>query len=415
HHHPLTFIEELEDDGVNCNGCGESISGPCCRCGPCKYFLHKSCVELPLEIVQHPLHPHHILHYHYKCGPLPCFSCKRVIEGFLYSCTVCYFILDVYCSHTSLLKLQQRIQHRTHNPSIYVSKPAIFSCDACGVEHKGKFYLCTTCDIMVNKTCHASTKSFKHNDHEHDLVLADCLPSEDFKFLYRCEICRETLSREYWTYYCKKCLYFVHLKCAKSKTKLSSGQRNYERVAKFNHPSHMRPLILSDDQSKAPCNGCALPILGSFYHCAKTECRFLLHECSCSYEIDCKCASSQGIIKHEAHKHALVWQEVEYRKYCNLCAGSRRHVFACDSCSFYVCSDCAMLCRVMRHRYDEHPFRLTYSPSYLDADEFYCEICEEEIDPKIRFYHCDVCDQSTHPECISPRLRHPNWKFRNFP
>ncbi|XAR64671.1 hypothetical protein NMG60_11008438 [Bertholletia excelsa] len=450
HDHRLIFIEELEDDGVRCDGCGESISGPCYSCDICKYFLHKSCAKLPLEI-SHPVHPHHTLQIYYRVKSLPCFSCKRVIEGFFYGCKDCLIPLDINCSRTSLLKVQQRISHRTHSPPVYISKLAIFSCDACGVKHEGKFYLCTTCNIMVNETCHASPKSFKHNDHEHDLFLADCLPFEDFRFLYKCEICRETLSREYWIYYCKKCLYFIHLKCAKSETKLSSasqlqideanlitlpppyesidpitlfmkkisGHGNYKIVIEFNHPSHQgHPLILSVGQSKASvwnnarhikqCNGCALPILGPFYHCA--ECGFILHEwcarlpnelqhpshpkhtleldtkpsiwgerceicmeqcnifmyrCStCGYKIDCKCASLPSTIKHEAHNHTLVWQKVKGLIYCSLY-------------------------------------------------EFYCEICEEEIDPKICFYHCVVCDQSTHPQCISPPLRYPNWKFEN--
>ncbi|XAR64672.1 hypothetical protein NMG60_11008439 [Bertholletia excelsa] len=499
HSHPLTFVEELEDDDVCCDVCKELISGPCYSCDTCKYFLHESCAKLPMEITDHPLHPHHTLRIFYHHHELPCFFCKRIIEGFLYGCKDCFFLLDINCSHTSWRKVQQRIQHRTHNTSLYISKPGIFSCDACGVKHKGKSYLCT-CGIMVNKTCYNSPKSFQHDDHEHSLVLADCLPFEDFKFQNKCEICHEMLSREYWTYYCKKCGYFIHLKCAKLKTKLSSesqlqidednlvtlppsdesidpitlfikkisGQGNYERVAEFNHPSHVHPLIFSDDQSKAPiwnnarhveqCNGCAVPILAPFYHCAETECRFFLHECcarlpnqlqlpshhehtleldtklsiggeccrickeygnifmytcsTCKYMIDCKCASLAGIIKHEAHQHALVWQKIEYKKYCSLCTKFfESNVFACDSCGFNVCPNCAMLRRVMRHRYDEHPFRLAYSPSHLDADEFYCEICEKEMDPKVRFYHCTECDQSSHPNCISPLLQYPNWKF----
>ncbi|KAM7502383.1 hypothetical protein LguiB_001287 [Lonicera macranthoides] len=75
------------------------------------------------------------------------------------------------------------------------------------------------------------------------------------------------------------------------------------------------------------------------------------------------------------------------------------------SISFYGCPQyiwCAMLKRTVKHDWDKHDITLRYPPYSDHPDDFYCEICEEEIHPKFWLYHCGLCDQPFHTECLRP-------------
>ncbi|KAF5952545.1 hypothetical protein HYC85_010489 [Camellia sinensis] len=75
--------------------------------------------------------------------------------------------------------------------------------------------------------------------------------------------------------------------------------------------------------------------------------------------------------------------------------------FGCDICNFNLHYTCAVLPDAIKHRYDEyHPFTLIYAPIKDGSNEYICEFCEEEIDPKWWFYHCIHCDQSACAKCI---------------
>ncbi|CAL5395361.1 unnamed protein product [Camellia sinensis] len=55
--------------------------------------------------------------------------------------------------------------------------------------------------------------------------------------------------------------------------------------------------------------------------------------------------------------------------------------------------------RTVSHRFDKHPLSLLY---FGYQDEYYCEICEGEVNPFCWFYHCDDGNWSLHKECIHP-------------
>ncbi|GKD54932.1 zinc finger, PHD-type containing protein [Tanacetum coccineum] len=74
--------------------------------------------------------------------------------------------------------------------------------------------------------------------------------------------------------------------------------------------------------------------------------------------------------------------------------------FSCRSCDFYLHSDCALfLPRIINHKLDKHPMKLTYGPVENHKSEYICEVCEEELNPNIWFYHCHVCAYSLHTRC----------------
>ncbi|KAM0021567.1 putative chromatin regulator PHD family [Helianthus debilis subsp. tardiflorus] len=42
---------------------------------------------------------------------------------------------------------------------------------------------------------------------------------------------------------------------------------------------------------------------------------------------------------------------------------------------------------------------LSYLPIENHKSEYFCEICEQKLNPHNCFYHCDMCSQSVHIEC----------------
>ncbi|KAL7176385.1 hypothetical protein ACSBR2_029842 [Camellia fascicularis] len=108
-------------------------------------------------------------------------------------------------------------------------------------------------------------------------------------------------------------------------------------------------------------------------------------------------------IMHKAHEHPLILKEIGRNEGCAACDQSCGMLsFGCgiSSCSFNLHCACALLPSIFNHRYDEHPFILTYAPIENGPDEYWCEFCENQIDPKWWFYHYTCCDKSACAKCI---------------
>ncbi|XAR68567.1 hypothetical protein NMG60_11003741 [Bertholletia excelsa] len=509
HDHSLTFSEIPGENAkqFNCYAC--------------------SCAELPQELT-HPCHPEHavILHpnppttyFRFRCI---CDVCRKICTRFIYHCSTCKFDVDINCA-LMVHNIQQKVQHTGHQHQLIpLHKPAFFFCDACGIEHKGSSYLCTTCGFWANQQCVLSPKTIKlrENYHLHPLTLIYSVPYEYYyHYMSHCQICHERIYRRQWIYVCDKCQYLVHVNCATSEiqdsmieTKTEDSSSEQPRDCKTNNEdqdneinpislpmpdesidlvtqfikdvklegncreeldiinnSHEHPLFFFDNQvedeglsgSQQPlwniekrkgeqCHGCQRTISVPFYYCA--QCNFSLHQwcaklpkelwhpthpehsllliterpsyrwfyncascesrpdmyvfgCTkCEFYLDIKCASLPRTIKHEAHKHLLALRQILSE--CSACGGDVNFGYECDICKYNLHIGCGLLPRTIKHRYDEHPFALIYGASSLDQvdDEYYCEICEEEVNSEYWFYHCHHCDQSLHMKCIRPIL-----------
>ncbi|PWA44680.1 C1-like protein [Artemisia annua] len=64
--------------------------------------------------------------------------------------------------------------------------------------------------------------------------------------------------------------------------------------------------------------------------------------------------------------------------------------YSCKACDFQLCMFCALKVPIsLAHRYCKgHEIPLTYPPVEDHPEDFYCDICEEEMDPKFPLYHC---------------------------
>ncbi|XP_023750541.1 uncharacterized protein LOC111898883 [Lactuca sativa] len=283
HEHPLKLIdlqlqlqyeeEEEEDDddddegghsiakdrfhGVTCWRCGEEIHiyhryYYKCSSSCNNFSLHKFCAELPSRL-EHPSHPHHTLilvpysssymYYYFKCK-----LCKRgQHHGELsYQCSKCDFSIDLRCA----VEVGKNVIHHpwhTHLLTCVIPKPILCECSACGKEHKGIFYQCTTCagGFNIHSECAFSPKKLLIQDrtygafsHTHPLTISYSFPQIDQKAKHdpRCRLCGTEFfdTEDLWIYKCDKCLYYVHLHCTTSKRWWPTGSdktiQNYKDV-----------------------------------------------------------------------------------------------------------------------------------------------------------------------------------------
>ncbi|XP_058207622.1 uncharacterized protein LOC131320788 isoform X2 [Rhododendron vialii] len=231
---------------------------------------------------------------------------------------------------------------------------------------------------------HEGAAEIKHGSHRHPLTLYEGPidhASSHFNVAWnvqKCHGCAQSISAPF--YYCVECEFYLHVWCA-------------ELPEELRHPAHpQHNLFLSKGSCVIKCKCCNLFGSTLFYECEK-----------CYFYLDCKCASLPRVIKHESHdKHTLALRPTPFSGTCISCSASLRISFECWGCKFNLCVRCAILPRTVRHRYDKHPFTLTYSPLPYRTDDDFCEICEEGIDSNRWFYHCGECDQYLHTDCILP-------------
>ncbi|KAK1377859.1 hypothetical protein POM88_024603 [Heracleum sosnowskyi] len=182
-------------------------------------------------------------------------------------------------------------------------------------------------------------------------------------------------------YGCIDCNFFLHTICAAELPK---------EIQHASHPQHK--LIRCDRMSKPNaffiCGYCENLSSGMFYRCD-----------SCEIYIDLVCAAMPSEIKHDAHKHKLLYHiySKEYR---------------CAECSWnnQIDVDCARKPGRIKHRWDEHQLCLMYPPVKGHPHDFNCERCSEDINPNRWFYHCHKCDTSFHDECLD-QVGYKNIKF----
>ncbi|KAL7586660.1 hypothetical protein Lser_V15G38590 [Lactuca serriola] len=172
------------------------------------------------------------------------------------------------------------------------------------------------------------------------------------------------------------------------------------------HPQHNLYLICSN-------------ILGFFFdvfNCAiyNLPCNGFAYCCfKCGYYVDVTCGFIPKEITHKAHpNHLLSILQLKGDKYdtqCHMCLmGFYRDElsFHCSMCDIYIHPECALLlAETIRHKYDKHPMKLSYLPIENHKSEYFCEICEEHLNPHQSFYHCKDCAQSVHTACASSILQ----------
>ncbi|MFQ6661551.1 hypothetical protein Gotur_029674 [Gossypium turneri] len=351
HPHPLVFIKyqtvaskEVDPEAAFCIGCDKHVEGWSYGCNQCEFNLHKGCAELELAPkIQHPLHPKHPLTLLPNSDRYP-----RICD--LCDCTYpTVFNLHKECSELSL-----EINHpydRKHPLTLLPQPPTHLqkcSCSLCIIQWKGFVYSCSLCnfDLSVSDFPFSAPK-ITVASHEHP-------------------ICYEEVDIRYGNYRCpaSRCRYIAHVRCATDNaiwggTILPEGydERSEEVVDE--------PWNLITDVVKKIRIG-ELMVASEIKH---------------SYHDHNLRLTFSGETKDDDRLYS--W-DVAYR--C-----MRR-------CDFSLDVGCATLPLTAWYKYDRHALTLTFSDD-SEPSQLYCDLCEEEREPKDWFYYCADCDNSLHLNC----------------
>ncbi|XP_059462656.1 uncharacterized protein LOC132191581 [Corylus avellana] len=328
-HEQLIFTEELKNDGegVVCMVCKEKVEGPGYKCSAseCNFQLHKSCAQLPCEM-HHPLHPNHILILQRPSQfPNNCNACRKSFDTCLfYRCEEWDFVIDTTCANRTQVNNTSDCQHAF----VPFFRKIHFTCEACGREGTDFASSCTICRLLIHSRCAEFPGTVIISRHDHTLTLTYSLHHQVKDFNVFCKLCGQKVKIEYAAFSCQECDFVAHLYCAKAYRRESLLEKSVDVMEKTINPE---------------------------------------------------------IIEHEGHQHPL-FLHVRSNKNCNACdddsEGLKDAIFVCTStCDFTLGFECATLSLVARHKYDEHPLALTYVVED-DSEEYYCLICEEEMDQK---------------------------------
>ncbi|KAJ0532939.1 putative chromatin regulator PHD family [Helianthus annuus] len=178
----------------------------------------------------------------------------------------------------------------------------------------------------------------------------------------------------------------------------------------IDHPAHQQHTLIL--HSKAPrqffgvfsCNICSLPCNGFVYCCM---------ECV-DFIIDVECAFLPKEITHTSHpNHVLsrVYQSGFLCRICKYTESGNNFSFSCHTCNdFHLHTKCALFIpETTMNKCDKHPMKLSYFPIENHKSDYFCEVCERELNPERPFYHCRDCMQSIHTTCAPSILQYETY------
>jgi hypothetical protein len=423
--HPLLLIDgQFEDAKDKCEGCNRSPRrGFIYKCVDCNFNLDRTCASLPLTI-QAETHAHPLALMR-RSVSFTCDACGKEGKGMFYSCALCPFLVHLECVSFPLTVKHIRHTHPLNliTNSLEVHQSDHRLCQLCVkiVDIDYMFYYCSTCHYVNHLQC-ATNKllldetlapefedtelgppyvflksivgedkiekavEIKHFSHEHDLELID----EQLENKEKCDACVSPISLPFYS--CAQCRFFLHKSCV-------------ELPRKMLHPLHRHTLILLPETPYhslydsrilgcVQCVACNRTCNGFTYRCDK-----------CKFGLDVHCSLIPDIINHDGHEHQLILSSASYSDKCSSCDSNREGLmFRCAYCEFTLDFKCATLPRTIKYGPYEQLFVLCYEDEDSSSDEYFCDICEEERDPKHWFYYCADLNFPAHPDCILGKL-----------
>ncbi|XP_007029374.2 PREDICTED: uncharacterized protein LOC18599369 [Theobroma cacao] len=417
--HSLILLTNLPPSYSSCvcDFCLKTCQGFVYHCPSCKFDLDIECAFLPLCITEPESHRHRFIHL-MKALSFICDACGVKGDHHPYLCTVCQVIVHEECRflpHT--IKI---IGHRHPVTQFYFLQGSKYSKQHCGICHNEVSsnyggYGCLGCNFVAHVNC-ATVNSVsmdatllksqgqdeniifrsddssnlitdiikeinlegdmvamvvKHFSHPHKLTLNEKVNDDKL-----CDCCITPILEPFYS--CLECDLFLHKTC------LQLPKRKQ-------HPLHPHPLTLLSNHPNFEglffCDACHQSCHG-----------FTYNGDPCNFNLDVRCGSSSNTLKHEAHEHPLIFSKGTECIDCSACGYGNDYLYSCFDCSFALDFNCASLPHTVRHRHHGHPLDLTYQDS---ADQNYCNICEEERNPKHWFYCCKTCNFYAHPKCAT--------------
>ncbi|KAI7731813.1 hypothetical protein M8C21_011336 [Ambrosia artemisiifolia] len=465
-HDPDVKFKETSDSSWYCQVCKiKRTMFYNYHCYICKFDMDIVCATMSQQKMNHPSHPHQ-LQRDLNWMTSHCYACEEKHSGVFYHCTTClWFRIHLDCA---LLPAKLLIQKSTngsfshlhlltlyYSPFPYIEQKAKFfpSCRVCDrsfVSSRNRWYYgCHKCRYYIHVRCATSRpgrldrtyKNFEDHDHpnlihcpfpdesanllthqfvnkgelvlnemidgqlfshQHPLILVKTLLNESVSLndpMKRVELLCDGCVRPITAlpfYKCSQhnCGFVLHEWC----TRLPS-----EILDHPDHPEHKLVLL-----PKMPEN-----LLGTF-RCAvcRLSCNGFAYGCiECKYYVDINCGFIPDAITHEAHpNHLLLRFKASPHQPKQGCKACDSYIeaplrFHCPTCDFSLHTECALsIPRTIRHKFDKHPLSLRYYPVENYSSDYFCEICEDVLNPREWFYHCNMCAWSIHTECAPVKL-----------
>ncbi|KAG7961760.1 hypothetical protein I3843_09G032800 [Carya illinoinensis] len=348
HEHPLVLVEEVEIEvshPVKCLVCGEYCLGACYCCESCGIFLHQPCAEF-----QYP---------------------DKIPDSLAHSCS---------------LALRTWVNY--------------FICEACRKCIRGICYHCEPCGVFVDVECALLTslesedkKQIKHFSHPHPFRVEDL---SEIDQVY-CSACRKYCLGP--TYVCRKCKISRHKSCAEFPPKIND-------LLHLSHPLYLHESVT---QVGSRCYLCCNRCDGFSYGCKV-----------CNFNLHVECVGKASAVKYEGHEHLLFLVEnIGIEVNCNACGRScgigipiekkksyGSWILRCPPCNFCLHIQCGPLPYTIRDKCHLDSLILVESPVEDESDdEFYCDACEIERDPRLPIYCCGPCGRFVAEiSCVIPEV-----------
>ncbi|KAK8585739.1 hypothetical protein V6N13_050711 [Hibiscus sabdariffa] len=421
HHHPLRGFEyrKVSKHHYCCFWCEELLSGisyGCFRCGT-ELFVHETClINMPTTISKHHFHQSHLLHlnphtrhelvltdvfvedfsYQYCCDIC---EQERKPRHPVYCCKECKFVAHIGCAinktkddgnfekgstsslvdgKASIGKLMEKdgqANFSTHLEIKYCTGRHLLilneaigkhessaTCNACSIEITDEAYACKRCKYYIHKTCTRLPFEVLHPLHpQHPLKWSpgSVYVSETFT----CEECRDKAYG--FRYVCYACDFKLDVKCAiswvpKNETQRLKDMEILSKLCIFNQAA----LTVTMNFMKA--------VLDFHGKCSSNFIRCTPFILSLTH---------QKLVVPATKKRNVENAEESFPGFLSVSAWN-----VIPSCILE-----RVLPRSLKSKYHMHPITLEFGLKEEDSREYYCDICEDERDPRGHVYHCMEC------------------------
>lgn len=402
HHHLLVLLENERNDDIECHACEKLIiqGHPAYGCDPCRFYLHKSCFELP-KVMKHISDSHYLTLQNSSLSE-KCTACGQELKGnTIYNCEMCDFDLDLDCAsqHPSIkLKWEagsddhdenrDGIGHYSHYHHLTVLDAGDAECQLCHKNIHGTSYGCTPCMFYIHESCAALPQEVRHPFHpRHSLTVQE----NTFQNRFFCDACRFDV-KPGLRYRCDQCDFDLHLECLSLKPNI-----RYE--------DHRHLLILIENMSdKRECEACRCDTEGTFFlRCV---------ECNLNFHVQCGRDSLPPTVVHQHHDHSLTLTTGTIVKdddgdlpRCEICKEERNSnhpSYGCVECEYHAHVRC-VITEVQSDKREKlnhfsHDHCLFLVGNKRDDDGVVCYACEKLIAGQPT-YGCDRCRFYLHKSC----------------
>ncbi|PWA51567.1 DC1, Protein kinase C, alpha/beta/gamma type [Artemisia annua] len=420
HSHPLISVT-VEPILSKCFACGKKHEGKFYHCTTCLNFsINSECLTLPIKCLTK--HHSHMLTLCYSFSDQQYGSECRICEKELYSdiwiykCSKCMFYAHLNCQPPlgrDLSKLM--LLYDSHYKNRGVPRFPVHD----------ESYNPLPQSRGVNEEIRDENGYLIHFSHEHPLVLIHNKSNNDKASTSEVKSMSLHNPMKRIKLLCNGCVRPImtmpFYKCSHGYNECSnfalheSCARLHTRIKCYECP---HTLVLQQSGPLFWCRICKLPCNGFAYNCD-----------TCGYNIDVHCGSRPSEIKHEAHacdmylwtpqsnrpwyvrtprsirKYLRKKKLMNTRRACYACRNIIDELgtyYECPLCDYYLDCLCALhLPKKIRNKYDKHPLTLRYSPIENHKGQYFCEVCEDDLNPEKWFYHCSECSQSIHSACAT--------------